>query len=166
MAWGEASSARASAWTAAPLSSTVEVGDAAPDFTLANESGIDVPLVALRGAPVVVMFARASAHHALAGGLAAARRQLAAHGAVALMIVAGDREVALEVAAATGRELVVLSDPDGAVHRAFGVVEALSRGSRVASFVIDGNGDLAAVDIVRDAATAVELAIDALDLAR
>jgi peroxiredoxin len=62
--------------------------------------------------------------------------------------------------------VVVLSDEDGEVHRAYGVVEMLAQGPRVALFVVDGNGDVAAVFCVQDPARAVPLAVGALDLAR
>jgi len=164
--WRDAPAPRLRALRPTPVSSTVDVGDVAPEFTLPNESGVDVPLCAFRDGPVIVAFGRASAHVELACALADARRELGAVGGVALLVVVGDRDVATEVASTTGRELVVLSDREGDVHRAYGVVEMLAKGPRVALFVVDGNGDVAAVFSVQDPARAVPMAIDALDLAR
>lgn len=164
--WRDANAPRLRGLRPTPVSSTVEVGDAAPDFTLPNERGVDVPLRALRDGPVVVVFGRASAQFDLARALADARRELGAVGAVALFVVAGDRDVAAEVASDTGRDLVVLADREGEVHRAYGVVDMLAQGPRVALFVIDGNGDVAAVHSLPDPARAVPTAIHALDLAR
>jgi len=162
----ESSAARLRGLRPAPVSTVVEVGDCAPDFTLPNESGVEVPLRAFRDGPVILAFSRASAHLELGQQLAEARRELGLASAVALLIVAGDRDVATEVASPTGRELVVLSDREGEVHRAYGVVDMLATGPRVALFVVDGNGDIAAVFSVHDPARAVPMALDALDLAR
>lgn len=164
--WRDAPAPRHRALRPTPVSTTVDVGDAAPDFTLPNECGVDVPLRAFRDGPVIVAFGRASAHFDLARALADARRELGSVGAVALLVVAGDGDVATEVASPTGRDLVVLSDREGEVHRAYGVVDMLAQGPRVALFVIDGNGDVAAVFSVQDPSRAVPMAIDALDLAR
>lgn len=164
--WRESPAARLRALRPTPLSGAVEVGDAAPAFTLPNERGVDVALSAFRDGPVIVAFGRASAHFDLAEALATARRELGIVGAVALLVVAGDRDVATEVASPTGRDLVVLADREGEVHRAYGVVDMLANGPRVAMFVIDGNGDIAAIFSVHDPVRAVAQAIDALDLAR
>lgn len=142
-----------------------DVGDSALDFVLPNEAGVALPLSALRGGPVLLCFAPAWAQPALADALAAARRTLGQRGGAAALVVDGDVAEAAAVAEPHGRDLLVLADERGEVHRAYGVLGP-SGGPRVALFLLDARGDVARTwaDVPPEAA--VSLALSALDLAR
>jgi peroxiredoxin len=144
----------------------VDVGDSAPLFELENESSVRVPLIALRGGPVVVVFGPASAHADLASALASARRELGRHGGASVLVVAGDASLAARVAAPHGREVVVLADATGAVHRAYGVLDSFTGRPRVAVFLLDAAGDVARVFAQPEPERVVRLALDAIELAR
>jgi peroxiredoxin len=162
---------------AAPFA--VDAGDPAPLFELANESGVAVPLTALRGGPALIVFGPASEHAHLASALANARVELGKHGGSSVLIVAGNTALAERVAAPQQNNVVVLADASGSVHRAYGVLDPLTGRPRVALFLVDRGGDVARVfsqshrglppegpPHESDADRIVRLALDAIELAR
>ena len=144
----------------------IDAGDTAPRFELPNEAGVAVPLTALRGGPVVIAFGPASAHAALAAAIAGTRVELGKSGGASVLVVAGDESLAARVASPHDREVVVLADKTGAVHRAYGVLDPLTGRPRVAVFLVDTAGDVARVFAHPEPERAVRLALDAIDLAR
>jgi peroxiredoxin len=144
----------------------VDAGDTAPTFELPNESGTPVPLLALRGGPVILCFCPANDAPIVAADLARNRRTLGERGATALMVLRGNREDAAAIAEPHGREVVVLADADGKVHAAYGVLDPLLGRARLAVFLLDAHGDVASAWGQPDATKAVTLAMEALDLAR
>ncbi|MGZ3418551.1 MAG: peroxiredoxin family protein [Polyangiales bacterium] len=145
---------------------SVDVGDAAPTFTLPNESGTAVPLAALRGGPVIVCFCPANQAPTVAADLALHRRTLGERGATGLLVIRGNKEDAAAIAEPHGREVVVLADADGVVHKAYGVLDPLLGRARLAVFLLDTRGDVASVWGQPDPTRSIPLAVEALDLAR
>lgn len=125
--------------------STVEVGAAAPDFTLKNQHGEDVTLSGLRGRNVVVVFYPFAFSGICTGELCELRDNLSIFedADAEVLAISCDPMFSLRAwADQDGYSFSLLSDfwPHGAVARSYGVFEegpgAASRGT----YVIDREG--------------------------
>lgn len=125
----------------------VKIGDAAPPLE---------GLAACLGQPMIVLFAPAAAQGAVQIALRDARAALEKKGARALLVIAGS----------AAPSDVTLSDPDGAIHRAYGVLDPETGRPRLSAFLINGDGYVAGVFVPGEPERALRLALDALDLAR
>ncbi|MDQ0276779.1 peroxiredoxin [Arthrobacter silviterrae] len=132
----------------APLG--VRVGDTAPDFSLSNQFGEPVSLVALRGGPVAVVFYPFAFSGICTGELCELRDNFAEFAAagVRLLAVSVDSKYTLRAyAQAEGYTFDLLADfwPHGDVARRYGVFDDDRGMAGRSTFVIDAGG------VVRDA---------------
>jgi peroxiredoxin len=133
---------------AAAASGKLEVGATAPDFTLKDQDGKPVTLSSFRGRRSVVL---AFYPRAMTAGctremkiLSAEWRKVDARGAEVLGISGDPVEKAREFATAVGTRFPLLSDPDFAVAKAYGVYTASPDGGFAARsvFLVDREGKL------------------------
>lgn len=129
-------------------SSPLEVGSSAPDFALTDQSGETINLKdALAAGPVVVYFypkAFTTVCTAEACGFRDSHDDFAEAGATVIGISRDTVETQRKFDAKHGLNHVLLSDPDGKVHAAFGVRSGgggagFMLNDRI-TFVIDGDG--------------------------
>lgn len=132
----------------------LEAGDAAPDFTLADQHGDQVTLSALRGAPVVLYFyprAGTPGCTTQACGIRDHRAELAATGARVFGISTDAQDALVAFDADNELGFPLLSDPDHAVAEAYGTWVEKSMygrkhmGVQRATFVVGPDGTLAHV---------------------
>ena len=150
---------------AAPL----PVGSLAPDFTLRDQHGQDVPLLGLQGRPVLLVFYPWAFSRVCTGELATlrdVRRSVADLGGV-LLGLSCDPVYSLRVFAETERlDYPLLSDfwPHGAVASAYGVFDESRGCARRSSFLLDGAG-IVRWSVHNDVSQAREVTehLDALD---
>ncbi|MGZ4690543.1 MAG: peroxiredoxin [Acidimicrobiia bacterium] len=129
---------------------TVEVGQAAPDFTLKDQAGNDVSLSDYKGKqPVVLVFYPFTFTGVCQGELCAIRDDpstFESAGAAVLAISCDTRHAQAQWAEQQGFTFPVLSDfwPHGAVAKSYGVFNEQLGCANRASFVIDKDGKVAA----------------------
>lgn len=131
------------------MSARLVAGDAAPDFTLTDEHGTDVSLHDFRGRKVILYFYPEALTVACQKQACDFRDSLArftSEGYVVLGISRDDTEKLARAASVDGLGFTLLSDPDRAVHEAYGTWgEKNLYGKQVvgvirSTFVIDENG--------------------------
>ena len=132
-----------------PVAALPRVGAAVPDFRLPNQFGEEVRLGTLRGAGVVLVFFPFAFSRICRGELGElqAERTLFDEAGVRLLAVSCDSRYTLRAWADQERfDFDLLSDfwPHGAVARSFGAFDEEQGLAGRASFVIDGEGRLAA----------------------
>lgn len=127
----------------------VEVGQQAPDFTLKNQDGGSVSLKDLRGSKVILWFypeAMTSACRSQACDFRDSFGPLEAAGYTIVGISRDSVAKLAHAASADGLQYTLLSDPDHAVHEAYGTWGEKSMygrtviGVKRSTFVIDENG--------------------------
>ncbi len=130
------------------------IGQAAPDFTLADQTGAFVPLKSLRGKPVVLYFypkADTPGCTKQACGFRDARAEYEKAGAVVLGISPDDPKALAKFAAKFSLPFTLLADPEHATAEAYGVwVEKSMYGKKYmgierSTFLIDAQGKIARV---------------------
>jgi peroxiredoxin len=122
---------------------TLEIGDAAPDFTLKNQHGEDISLSSFRGTPVVLVFFPFAFSGICSGEFADIRDRMSELDGAEVLAVSCDHFYANRAFADAQRlEFSVLSDfwPHGEVSRAYGIFNAEVGVAERGSFVIDGEG--------------------------
>jgi peroxiredoxin Q/BCP len=131
-----------------------EAGEAAPDFTLADQDGEAVTLSALRGKPVVLYFypkADTPGCTTQACGIRDHRADYARSGAVVLGVSPDPVKALRKFADKQSLDFTLLSDPEHATAEAYGVWAEKSMYGRTywgnlrATFVIDRDGKVAHV---------------------
>lgn len=127
----------------------VKIGDDAPRFPALEEC---------IGRPLILFFAPAAVHGTLAISLRDAHRELEKKSARALFVVAGASPHV------TGG-VEVVADPDGSIHRKYGVLDDDGR-PRLSAFLVNSDGQISGVFVPGEPERALRLALDALDLAR
>ena len=123
-------------------------GDVAPDFTLSASDGQTYRLADLRGRVVVIAWfpkAFTAGCTAECRSIGMSRRALGAFDAAIFAASCDTVEINREFAASTGIEFPILSDPDAAVARAYGVLGPLGLPSRWTVY-IGADGRLLAID--------------------
>lgn len=129
---------------------TLLIGDAAPDFTLANQFGENVSLSDFRGKkPVVLVFYPLSFSGICTGELCELRDNFARFEKdnVELLAISVDSKfVQKQFAEHEGYKFSVLADfwPHGGVAKSYGVFMEENGFANRATFVIDKDGNLAA----------------------
>lgn len=127
----------------------IEVGQQAPDFTLKNQDGGSVSLKDLRGSKVILWFypeAMTSACRSQACDFRDSFGPLEAAGYTIVGISRDSVAKLAHAASADGLQYTLLSDPDHAVHEAYGTWGEKSMygrkviGVKRSTFVIDENG--------------------------
>ena len=121
----------------------VDVGDAAPDFTLKNQHGEDVTLSSFRGTPVVLVFFPFAFSGICSGEFAELRDHASELQDAEVLAVSCDHFFANRAFAdAQGLEFSVLSDfwPHGEVARAYGIFNDEVGVAERGTYVIDGSG--------------------------
>ncbi len=124
------------------------VGESAPDFVLSASDGQTYRLADLRGRVVVVAWfpkAFTAGCTAECRSIGMSRRALGAFDAAIFAASCDTVEINREFAASTGIEFPILSDPDAAVARAYGVLGPLGLPSRWTVY-IGADGRLLAID--------------------
>ncbi|SKB09375.1 peroxiredoxin [Aeromicrobium choanae] len=127
------------------MSALVEVGSAAPDFTLKNQHGEDVSLSGLRGRNVVVVFYPFAFSGICTGELCEIRDNLAVFNDAdaEVLAISCDPMFALRAwSDQDGYDFSLLSDfwPHGAVAKAFGIFEEGPGAAARGTYVIDREG--------------------------
>ena len=131
------------------MSARLEAGDTAPDFTLTDERGQTVSLHDFRGQKVILYFYPEALTEACQKQACDFRDSLARFGAegyVVLGVSRDDPEKLARAASVDGLGFTLLSDPDRAVHEAYGVwgeknlYGKLVVGVIRSTFVINENG--------------------------
>jgi peroxiredoxin Q/BCP len=132
----------------------VEEGRPAPDFTLTSDSGEEVTLSSLRGAPVVLYFYPKDdtpGCTAQACGIRDSWGAFEERGAVVLGVSPDSETSHVKFKRKYGLPFTLLADEDHAVSEAYGVWVEKSMAGRTymgverSTFVIDANGDVARV---------------------
>ena len=122
---------------------SLDIGDAAPDFTLKNQHGEDISLNSFRGTPVVLVFFPFAFSGICSGEFAEIRDRMSELAGAEVMAVSCDHFYANRAFAdAQGLAFSVLSDfwPHGDVSRAYGVFNADVGVAERGTFIIDGEG--------------------------
>ncbi|MBA4609814.1 peroxiredoxin [Aeromicrobium sp. Marseille-Q0843] len=127
------------------MSALVEVGSAAPDFTLKNQHGEDVSLSGLRGRNVLVVFYPFAFSGICTGELCEIRDNLAVFNDAdaEVLAVSCDPMFALRAwADQDGYDFSLLSDfwPHGAVAKAYGIFEEGPGAAARGTYLIDREG--------------------------
>jgi mycoredoxin-dependent peroxiredoxin len=150
---------------------TVEIGRAAPDFTLVNQAGDNVTLSALRGRKVVLVFYPFAFSGICTGELCSLRDRRGEFDDDTVMLgISVDTKHALRVfAEQEGLGFDLLSDfwPHGEVAQAYGVflpergmatrgTFVIDREGIVRWCVVNGPGEARSVDDYRDALAALD----------
>ena len=139
---------------AGPANGLVEEGKPAPDFTLTSDSGEEVTLSSLRGAPVVLYFYPKDdtpGCTAQACGIRDSWGEFEERGAVVLGVSPDSETSHVKFKRKYGLPFTLLADEDHAVSEAYGVwVEKSLAGKTYmgverSTFVIDADGDVAKV---------------------
>jgi peroxiredoxin Q/BCP len=132
----------------------VEEGKPAPDFTLTSDSGEQVTLSSLRGAPVVLYFYPKDdtpGCTAQACGIRDSWGAFEERGAVVLGVSPDSETSHVKFKRKYGLPFTLLADEDHAVSEAYGVWVEKSMAGRTymgverSTFVIDADGDVARV---------------------
>jgi peroxiredoxin Q/BCP len=132
----------------------VEVGTRAPDFSLPSDSGEEIRLSALRGAPVVLYFYPRDDTPGCttqACGIRDVWKELEAKGAIVLGVSPDDPRSHAEFREKYGLPFTLLSDEEHAVAEQYGTwVEKRNYGKTYigverSTFVIDSDGNVAKV---------------------
>lgn len=124
------------------MARSIDVGDAAPDFSAADQSGQTVKLSALRGRPVVVFFYPKNftpACTAQACSFRDAYEQFAAAGATVIGVSTASGSNRDSFAARFKLPFHVVAD-DGAIRAAWGVPKTLWVLPGRVTYVLDGAG--------------------------
>lgn len=124
----------------------IEANDQAPDFTLAGPDGPLTLAYALAAGPVILLFfqeADTPTCEAQLRGFAADHDLVRELGARVLAISTDPPETQARFAATLAAPFTLLSDLDGAVARAYGVLDEASGRSQRAAFVIRADGTVA-----------------------
>ncbi|RLV56013.1 peroxiredoxin [Aeromicrobium phragmitis] len=124
---------------------TIEIGTAAPDFTLKNQHGEDVSLSTLRGRPVALVFYPFAFSGICTGELCELRDNIEdfAGSGVELLAISCDPMFALRAFAdQDGYQFSLLSDfwPHGEVARAYGVFNDQLGCALRGTFLLDADG--------------------------
>ena len=132
----------------------VEEGQPAPDFTLTSDSGEEVTLSTLKGAPVVLYFYPKDdtpGCTAQACGIRDSWGEFEERGAVVLGVSPDSETSHVKFKRKYGLPFTLLADEDHAVSEAYGVWVEKSMAGRTymgverSTFVIDAEGDVAKV---------------------
>src|SRR5690242_2353160 len=123
----------------------IEVGAAAPDFTLKNQHGQEVTLSGLWGKPVVLVFFPFAFSGICTGELCEIRDNLNvfADDDVTVMAISCDHFFSNRAFAdRDGYTFDILSDfwPHGAAAKAYGVFDETAGAARRGAFLVDGEG--------------------------
>lgn len=126
---------------------TLQVGDAAPDFTLTDTHGTPLQLADLRGTPVVLVFVPFAFSGTCTGELCELRDNISAFDTAGarLLVVSCDAMFSLRAwAEQEGYGFDLLSDfwPHGQVARAYGVFDEGSGLAVRGSFLIGADGTI------------------------
>jgi thioredoxin-dependent peroxiredoxin len=130
---------------------TLSAGDAAPDFTLTDQDGREVSLHDFRGSPVIVYFYPAAMTPGCTTEACDFRDSLGSlqgAGYTVLGVSRDDPATLREFRERDGLTFPLLSDPDHAVHDAYGAWgEKMNYGKKVegvirSTFVVDPDGAL------------------------
>lgn len=126
---------------------TLEIGAAAPDFTLKNQHGEDVSLSGLRGRPVAIVFYPFAFSGICTGELCEIRDHLDAFsgGDVEVLAVSCDHMFSQRAFAdAEGYTFSLLSDfwPHGEVSRAYGIFNDDAGAPERGTYLVDAEGVL------------------------
>jgi len=124
---------------------SIEVGSAAPDFTLRDQHNVETSLSGLRGRAVLLVFYPLAFTGVCAGELNAIQVELDAfaNDRVQVLAVSVDSPYSLRMFADTeGLTFPMLSDfwPHGAVARSYGIFDTDVGVATRATFLIDGDG--------------------------
>lgn len=122
------------------------VGTLAPSLRFVTTAGTKLSLSELRGAPVVLFFfpkAFTPGCSAEAGQFRAAKPDLERYGARVFGVSTDDLETQCKFSERVGVELI--ADPYGDIVETFGVAWPILRRARRITYVIDGEGRIAAV---------------------
>jgi peroxiredoxin len=123
----------------------VDVGHAAPDFTLKSQHGEDITLSSLRGSPVVLVFFPFAFSGICSGEFSEIRDTPSAFDGAQVLAVSCDHFFANRAFSdALGLEFPVLSDfwPHGEVSRSYGIFNDDVGVAERGTYVIDGDGIL------------------------
>lgn len=127
----------------------LKTGDRAPEFTLNDKGGNAVSLSDLKGKTVVLYFYpkdNTSGCSKQAAAFAALNDEIEAHGAVIVGISRDSEASHVKFAEKYNLPFTLLSDPDRAVHEAYGVWQEkklygkVSMGVVRTTFIINGDG--------------------------
>lgn len=143
----------------------LQIGDEAPDFTLADEHGARVRLSDLRGKRVVIYFYPMDDTPGCtlqACGFRDAYPQIQERNAVVLGISADSEQSHQAFKTKYDLPFTLLVDTDHAVALAYGTWDEARGFPRRSHFVVDEQGRLADVQLGVSAKTSVELALGAL----
>lgn len=123
---------------------SIQVGDHAPDFTLASQSGQQVSLAGFRGRKAVVLFFYPKDGTAVCTKEACSFRDayedFVQAGAVVIGVSSDSAESHHAFASGHRLPFVLLADTDGAVRQAFGVPKTLRIMPGRVTYVIDKAG--------------------------
>jgi len=128
---------------------TLQPGSPAPDFTLSDQDGKTVTLSSLRGRPVILYFYPAAMTPGCTTQACDFRDSMPALQAAGYTLLGISRDTPDKLRAFRERDALtfdLLSDPDHAVHEAYGAWgEKMNYGKRVegvirSTFVIDADG--------------------------
>jgi mycoredoxin-dependent peroxiredoxin len=122
---------------------TLEVGAAAPGFTLKNQHGEDISLSSFHGTPVVLVFFPFAFSGICSGEFAEIRDRMGELDGAEVLAISCDHFYANRAFAdAQQLEFSVLSDfwPHGDVSRAYGIFNAEAGVAERGTFVIDSAG--------------------------
>lgn len=127
----------------------LKTGDRAPEFTLNDKGGNAVSLSDLKGKTVVLYFYpkdNTSGCSKQAAAFAALNDEIEAHGAVIVGVSRDSEASHVKFAEKYNLPFTLLSDPDRAVHEAYGVWQEkklygkVSMGVVRTTFIINGDG--------------------------
>ncbi|MCR2793799.1 thioredoxin-dependent thiol peroxidase [Microbacterium sp. zg.Y625] len=128
---------------------TLQPGSPAPDFTLSDQDGEKVTLSSLRGRPVILYFYPAAMTPGCTTQACDFRDSMPALQSAGYTLLGISRDTPEKLRAFRDRDGLtfdLLSDPDHAVHEAYGAWgEKMNYGKRVegvirSTFVLDGDG--------------------------
>ena len=131
------------------MSIRLEVGDVAPAFTLTDQNGAEVSLSDFRGQKVIVYFYPEALTVACEGQACDFRDNLNSFKSAGYQVVGISRDLPEKLLRATEKDSLnfpLLSDPDHAVHDAYGTFGEKNSYGRIvmgvlrSTFVIDENG--------------------------
>ena len=131
------------------MSIRLEVGDVAPAFTLTDQNGAEVSLRDFRGQKVIVYFYPEALTVACEGQACDFRDNLNSFKSAGYQVLGISRDLPEKLLRATEKDSLnfpLLSDPDHAVHDAYGTFGEKNSYGRIvmgvlrSTFVIDENG--------------------------
>jgi len=131
------------------MSIRLEVGDVAPAFTLTDQNGAEVSLSDFRGQKVIVYFYPEALTVACEGQACDFRDNLNSFKSAGYQVLGISRDLPEKLLRATEKDSLnfpLLSDPDHAVHDAYGTFGEKNSYGRIvmgvlrSTFVIDENG--------------------------